>query len=100
MAEFQRRAKQRTEDWAPTLQSEAQLSSWMKSDTGVRQRAPANFDTAVAAALELETYLLKGPTRDPTGRQPSTNYKERTKWTRTGRSKRCFNCGEEGHFAK
>ena len=81
MAEFQRRKKLRTEDWAsygedirtlvekayPTLQPEAQellalnrfLSeiSDMQLAFGVRQRAPATLDAAVAATLELETYL-------------------------------------------
>ena len=83
MAEFQRRKKLRSEDWAsygedlrtlvekayPTLQAEAQellaLNRFLSEITdvqlafGVRQRAPATLDAAVAATLELETYLHK-----------------------------------------
>ena len=83
MAEFQRQSKQRTEDWAsfgedlralverayPTLQYEAQellaLNRFLDEIKdpqlafGVRQRAPINLDQAVAATLELETYLLR-----------------------------------------
>lgn len=83
MAEFQRRKKQRTEDWAsfgedlrtlvekayPSLQTEAQellaLNHFLSEITdpqlafGVRQRTPATLDAAVAATLELESYLHK-----------------------------------------
>ena len=83
MAEFQRRNKLRSEDWAsygedlrtlvekayPMLQTEAQellaLNRFLSeiSDVqlafGVRQRAPTTVDAAVAATLELETYLHK-----------------------------------------
>ena len=86
MAEFQRRSKQRTEDWAsfgedlrtlverayPSLQPEAQellaLNRFLDEIKdpqlafGVRQRTPENLDQAVASTLELETYLLKMPT--------------------------------------
>ena len=81
MAEFQVRRKKRTEDWAsfaedlktlvekayPTLQAEAQellvLNHFLgqledpQLAFGVRQRTPATVDAAVAATLELETYL-------------------------------------------
>ena len=83
MAEFQRRNKLRSEDWAsygedlrtlvekayPMLQAEAQellaLNRFLSeiSDVqlafGVRQRVPTTLDAAVAATLELETYLHK-----------------------------------------
>ena len=83
MAEFQRRRKLPAEDWAsfaedlrtlvekayPTLQAEAQellaLNHFLQCVTnmqlafGVRQRAPATLEAAVAATLELETYLHK-----------------------------------------
>ncbi len=86
MAEFHRRSKRRTEDWAsfgedlrtlverayPTLQTEAQellaLNRFLDEIQhpqlafGVRQRTPSNLDEAIAATLELETYLLKVPT--------------------------------------
>ena len=81
VAEFHARRRKRTVDWAsfaedlktlvekayPTLQAEAQellaLNHFLSqiSDPqlsfGVRQRAPATMDAAVAATLELETYL-------------------------------------------
>ena len=83
MAEFQKRNKLRYEDWAsygedlrtlveiayPMLQTEAQellaLNRFLSeiSDVqlafGVRQRVPTTLDAAVAATLELETYLHK-----------------------------------------
>ena len=87
MAEFQARKKRRTEDWAtygedlttlrvekayPTLQVEAQrllaLNHFLVNIDnpqlafGVRQRAPTTLDEAVAAILELETYLKPRPT--------------------------------------
>ena len=169
MAEFQRRTKQRTEDWAafgedlrtlverayPTLQHEAQellaLNRFLDEIKdpqlafGVRQRTPTNLDQAVAATLELETYLLKMPmavagvnsavdttiaatapkpgfetslqkiverleriegrltvednTQSDYDRQPrdSKNYRGRG---RNRRSKRCYTCDKEGHFAR
>ena len=81
MAEFQTRTKRRNEDWAsfaedlktlvekayPTLQQEAQellALNHLLSQIGdpqlsfaVRQRSPVTVDAAVAAVLELETYL-------------------------------------------
>ena len=81
MAEFQTKKKRRTEEWAsfaedlknlvekayPSLQAEAQellaLNHFLDQigdpqlSFAVRQRAPATVDTAVAAVLELETYL-------------------------------------------
>ena len=86
IAEFHQRKKRRTEDWAafgedlrtlvekayPTLQPEAQellalnhLLSQIENPQlafAVRQRAPTTVDAAVAAALELETYMGKPPT--------------------------------------
>ena len=81
MAEFQGRKKRRTEDWAaygedlktlvekayPALQAEAQellaLNHFLAQIDNpqlvfrVRQRAPPTIDAAVAATMELETYL-------------------------------------------
>lgn len=81
MAEFQSKRKRRGEDWAsfgedlktlvekayPSLQGEAQellaLNHFLNQmgdpqlSFAVRQRAPATVDAAVAAVLELETYL-------------------------------------------
>ena len=81
MAEFQAKKKRRNEDWAsfgedlktlvekayPSLQAEAQellalnqLLSQIEDPQlsfAVRQRAPATVDAAVAAVLEMETYL-------------------------------------------
>ena len=81
MAEFQTKKKRRNEDWAsfaedlkilaekayPTLQAEAQellaLNNFLNQiedqqlSFAVRQRAPVMVDAAVAAVLELETYL-------------------------------------------
>ena len=86
MAEFQARKKRQTEDWAtygedlttlvekvyPMLQVEAQrllaLNYFLANINnpqlafGVRQRAPKTLDEAVAAILELETYLKPRPT--------------------------------------
>ena len=85
MAEFRRQSKISTEDWAsfgedlrmlvekayPTLQAEAQellaLNRFLDEIKdpqlvfGVRQRAPANLDQAVAVTPELDTYLIKAP---------------------------------------
>ena len=81
MAAFLTKKKRRNEDWAafaedlknlaekayPTLQAEAQellaLNNFISQigdpqlSFAVRQRAPATVDAAVAAVLELETYL-------------------------------------------
>lgn len=81
MAEFQARRKKKAEDWAsfaedlktlvekayPTLEPEAQellvLNHFLSQledpqlALGVRRKAPATVDAAVAAALEIETYL-------------------------------------------
>ena len=81
IAEFHSKQKKRTEDWAsyakdlksliekpyPALQAEAQqllvLNHFLDQiadpqlSFGVRQRAPSTVDAAVAAVLELETYL-------------------------------------------
>ena len=81
IAEFQTKKKRRSEDWAsfaedlknlvekayPSLQTEAQELLALNHFLGqvddpqlsfaVRQRAPAMLDAAVAALLELETYL-------------------------------------------
>ena len=81
IAEFQGRRKRRNEDWAayadglktlvektyPALQAEAQellaLNNFLAEIEnpqlvfGVRQKAPTTLDAAVAAILELETYL-------------------------------------------
>ena len=81
IAEFQGRRKRRNEDWAayaddlktlvekayPALQAEAQellaLNNFLAQIEnpqlafGVRQKAPTTLDAAVAATLELETYL-------------------------------------------
>ena len=81
IAEFQRRSKRRNEDWAsyaedlkilvekayPALQAEAQellaLNHFLAQIDNpqlmlrVRQKAPSTLDAAVAATLELETYL-------------------------------------------
>jgi hypothetical protein len=81
VAEFQRRTKRRSEDWAayaedlrtlvekayPALQTEAQellaLNHFLAQIEnvhvafGVRQKAPTTLDAAVATTLELETYL-------------------------------------------
>ena len=81
MAKFQSKTRQRGEDWAsfgedlkalvekayPSLQPEAQellaLNQFLNQIEeqqlafAVRQRSPATVDAAVAAVLELETYL-------------------------------------------
>ena len=86
LQEFQRRSKKITEDWVsfgedlrvlverayPTLQPEAHkvlaLNRFLDEIRdpqlafGVRQRRPTTLDQAVAAAMELEMYLLKAPT--------------------------------------
>ena len=94
MAEFQTKKKRRNEDWAsfaedlqnlvekayPTLQAEAQellaLNQFLSQigdpqlSFAVRQRVPATVDAAVAAVLELETYL-KAPVA-PVTKGPET----------------------------
>ncbi len=70
MAEFQRRKKLRTEHPTEKISGEGlphaaaqellalnRFLSDMQLAFGVRQRAPATLDAAVAATLELETYL-------------------------------------------
>ena len=91
MAEFQTKRKRRTEEWASfaedlknlVVQAEVGPKPFPRPDCqlsfAVRQRAPATVDTAVAAVLELETYLQPVTKRsdEPDGREAAASVTRR-----------------------